>query len=651
MTLYRQLLIFTLILFALLVVGIWAEKLHSTRSFLLAQLESHAQDTATSLGLSLSPIMADGDMATVDTMINAVFDRGYYRIIRLEDMQGKVITARELNVEIAGVPGWFVRRVAITAPSAEALVMAGWTQAGKLSIESHPGYAYQTMWETMVRISSYFLIAGALVLLVGGLVLRLLLKPLKRVEMQAEAICRREYQIQENLPRTRELRQVVDSMNRMTMQVRDMFAEQSKVAESLRRKAYSDQLTGLGNRRYLTAQVEARLEAATGMMHGALLIVQMQDLKTINDQAGFDAGDTLLLQVADILKQETLVLNDVALARLTGGDFAIFVSAINPADATVLAENLSQKISRLAVESISHSENLSNIGGVTFEHAPALPKLLSEADIALQAARRKGANTWLVTALSSEEDRVVRGKTWWRETLAEILEKNAILLFTQPVVSSGDHRQVVHHELLSRIEIQSGEIVGADVFVPLAERLQLVPRLDRVVLNKVFAGQQALSSLATIAVNISPSSLNDPEFVAWIVRELQQRSGAFPHVIFEFSEFGAVQYLDMVKDFSQKIQALGHGIGLDHFGQSFANFGYLQSLRPEYVKIDRVFTRELTRDQGDSEFFIRALCGVARSLDIRVVAEGVERDEQLELFMELKIDALQGYLFGAPQRL
>ncbi len=651
MTLFRQLLIFTLILFVMLFTGIWIEKLHSTRSFLFTQLESHAQDTATSLGLSLSPVMAKNDIATINAMMNALFDRGYYKVISLRDMQGALITERVLNVEIAGVPDWFVNLVPIKSPSAESLVMAGWNQAGKLYVESHPGFAYQTMWETMIRTSIYFLFAGATVLILGGLGLRILLKPLKRVELQAEAICRKEYRIQDTLPKTRELRQVVESMNRMTTQVRDMFSGQAKVAERLRRKAYSDQLTGLGNRRYMTAQVESRLEAAQEGVRGALLILQLDNLQKVNELEGFAAGDALLVKVAEVIKNDTKMFNDVTLARLTGGDFAIFMSGISSSDAYDLAEKLSQTVTRLAVENISHSDNLAHIGGVIYEHASTLPKLLSEADSALQAARQKGPNKWLVTLLSAKENNVVKGKMWWKETLEHVLQEGDIILFSQPVISSKENKKVLHQELLSRIAIESGEIVSAGIFVPLAERLQLISKLDKVVLTKVFEQKQAMANLQTIALNVSPSSLKDSVFVEWILTELQQLPDGSPHIIFEFPEFGAVQYLNIVRDFSRKIQTLGHAIALDHFGQSFSNFGYLKSLQPEYVKIDRAFTKELEHDHGDSEFFIGALCGVAHSLDIRVVAEGVEREEQVDMLLELNVDALQGYLFGKPKQI
>lgn len=651
MTLFRQLLIFTLILFSILFVGIWVEKLYSTRSFLIAQVESHAQDTATSLGLSLSPMMAINDLSTVDTMMNAVFDRGYYRVISLQDMEGVVITERILQVQIEGVPDWFVNFISIKPPIAESLVMAGWNQAGKLYVESHPGFAYQTMWQAMVLISLYFLLATLAVLILGGLGLRLLLRPLKLVELQAESICRKEYQIQKKLPKTRELRQVVESMNRMTTQVRDMFSRQAKVAERLRSKAYSDQLTGLGNRRYLTAQVEARLEKEQGALQGALLMIQVGNLQKINEQGGYAAGDTLLKDVAKVLQHETKNLNDVALARLAGGDFAIFMSQVSSEDTYSIAENLNLKITRLGGENRGFPDNLAHIGGVIYEHAPTLPKLLSEADSALHAARLKGPNKWLVTSLSTSEDSGVKGKSWWKETLERVLSEGDVVLFAQPVIDGKNHEQVLHQELLSRIELESGEIVSAGIFVPLAEQLQLASKLDKVVLTKLFEQKQNVADIDTIAVNISASSLNDQHFIDWLLRELTQLPPDSPHIIFEFPEFGAVQHLDMLKGFSSEIQNLGHSIGLDHFGQSFSNFGYLKSLRPKYVKIDRAFTRELEHDHGDSEFFIGALSEVAHSLDIQVIAEGVEREEQVGMLMQLNIDALQGYLFGQPRRL
>ena len=193
MTLYRQLSIFTLILFFLLFSGTWLAKLQSTRSFLIDQLESHAQDTATSLGLSISQHVANNDMPAVEVMINAVFDRGYYRIIRFSDNEGNILIDRVLNVTIENVPTWFVKLIRLTPPNATANVMAGWLQAGSIYVMSHPGYAYKTLWETATRMTIWFLVTGVIVAIAGGLGLRILLQPLDRVEKQADRIWSHEY--------------------------------------------------------------------------------------------------------------------------------------------------------------------------------------------------------------------------------------------------------------------------------------------------------------------------------------------------------------------------------------------------------------------------------------------------------------------------
>lgn len=631
--------------------GMWVEKLHSTRSYLINQMESHAQDTATSLGLSLSSVMVSNDLVTAETMINAVFDRGYYEKISFKDIEGNVLIDRAMDLSLVGVPAWFTHLITIPTPQAEALIMSGWSQKGTLSVQSHSGFAYRALWETAQRMISFFLFAGACTIALSSWALAVILKPLKQVEQQAEAICRREYHINKSLPKTRELRRVVDSMNKMTIRVREMFFAQAKIAEKLRQNAYSDQLTGLGNRRYITGQIEAYLESQVGNVQGAFLMLQIGDLQKINQKDGFIIADTLLKKVANIVKEETKVLQNVALARLTGGDFAVFIAGISVTDASTLAENISAKVSLLESEMSTIQKGLVSIGGISYEKTPPIAILLAEADNALQAARQIGVNKCIINILAEENNLVSKGKTWWKETLQNVLNTEKILLFSQPIKSSKEQNHILHQELLSRIVLDSGEIVSAGMFIPLAEQLQLISSLDKIVLKKVFSGIQNNHFLGAIAINLSPVSINDGNFVQWLLNELQKLGKTAPHFIFEFPEFGAVQCLNTTKHFAQNVQRLGHSIALDHFGQSFANFGYLQSLRPEYVKIDRAFTKELMTQQGDSEFFIGALCGVAHSLGIKVIAEGVETEEQMEQLLELDVDALQGYLFGKPTQI
>ncbi len=649
MTLYRQLLIFTLLLFLLLFAGTWVAELNSTRTFLIDQLESHAQDTATSLGLSISPYMAKNDLATIKTMFNAVFDRGYYRIIRLTDIHHQVLVNRTLKITVHGVPQWFIKLVPLTTPSATAEVMSGWRQAGEVFVESHPGYAYKALWETAVKTTMWFVGMGILVLAGGGLGLRLLLKPLKRVEHQAETLCKRQYEIQKHLPRTRELRRVVEAMNRMTYKVRDMFAEQAKIAERLRENAYCDSLTGLGNRRYLEAQVSTRLGRRDGAARGAFLLIQIRNLQELNQQKGFQAGDQLLQRTGQLLKDATRHIANSVLARLTGGDFGLFLPDIVNEDAEVIAENIVKGLTQPAVERLSLADNVGHVGGVIYDRTTTFGQLLSGADTALRAAQKTGPNKWIIQPLAEESEAAARGQQRWKDILEKTLQDRSVVLHVQPTVRSDDPGKIVHMEVFSRIAEESGKVLNAGMFIPLAERLGLISSLDRLVLEKALQINRQIPGMNRLAVNISPSSLKDKNFREWALAALKNQPDTALKLEFEFAEFSAVQHLDLVREFGAEVQELGHGYGFDHFGHGFSNFGYLQSLRPDYVKIDRAYTDELKTKDSDAHFFIASLCGVAHSLDIMVIAEGVENEKQYQLLRELNLDAVQGYFIGRPE--
>ncbi|GAB4342849.1 MAG: LapD/MoxY N-terminal periplasmic domain-containing protein [Desulfobulbaceae bacterium] len=651
MTLYRQLLIFTLVLFLLLFTGTWFAKFNSTRSFLLDQLESHAQDTATSLGLSISPHMERGDLPAAETMINAVFDRGYYRIVRLTDVEGRVLIDRTLEVRIEGVPAWFVRLVPLHTPSATSLVLSGWTQAGEILVESHPGYAYRTLWETTVRTSLWYLAMMAVVLVGGGFGLRVLLQPLKRVEHQAETLCRKQYEIQTELPRTRELRRVVEAMNRMTYKVKDMFDEQARIAERLRRNAFHDALTGLGNRRYLERQVSTRLDRGDSAVSGAFLLLELQGLQELNQERGFEAGDELVKKAAQVLKSAVEHVPHSAPARLTGGTFALFLPDVGPGEAERIAEQITQGLAQLSVEGLTLSENVGHVGGVAYDRATDLGQLLSGADTALRAAQQEGPNRWNMDVLAEETEAAARGQRRWRDILMAALEEQSVFLYAQRTVRCDDRERMVHLEIFSRITEESGRLLSAGLFVPLAERLGLTSALDRAVIEKALEADVQRMGAGNLSINVSPSSLKDPKFRKWLLQSLRDLGGKGPRLTFEFPEFGAVRNLDLIREFGREVQRLGHGYGIDHFGQGFSNFGYLQSLRPDFVKIDRAYTNELQSRESDSHFFIGSLVGVAHSLDIMVIAEGVETEEQFGLLRDLNVDAVQGYLIGRPEPL
>ncbi|HRS97830.1 MAG TPA: LapD/MoxY N-terminal periplasmic domain-containing protein, partial [Smithella sp.] len=602
MTLYRQLVIFTVSLFLILLAGTWFVKLESTRSFLTDQLESHAQDTASSLGLAISQY--PDDMVSAETMINAIFDRGYYETIRFLDPNGKILLERNLQVVIEGVPSWFIDLVPLKVPEANAYVTSGWRQAGTICVKSHAGYAYNSLWQDIKHTTLLFVICGILILIVGGFGLRMLLRPLVMVEQQAEALCRKEYEIQTKIPRTRELRRVVQVMNRMTEKVKEMFSEQVIQAEALRERAYNDPLTGIGNRRFFESQAAAYLENKEADIKGLLFLVRLHGLEILNEQKGFLVADEFLKRAAALLQDIAAKLSGSVLARLSGSDFVLFLPDYPPSEAEHLAAEITNTLSTLAAAGITATENVSHVGTCAFEQPVALGQLLAEADLALATAAQAGANSWYINTISERTGKTPFGQMRWKEALEKVLNDRRIVLYSQPVVKATDRNTVLHREIFSKITLEENVLLNASVFIPIAERLKLVSSLDKMIIEEVLKLNRQTLGADFVAVNISASSLQDRSFIDWLKDSLAHLTDSSPKIIFEITEFGAVQNEGAVKSFAAMIRSLGHQLGLDHYGQSCGNLKYLQSMRPDYVKIDRAYTGELKGEGSDSRFFI-----------------------------------------------
>jgi len=654
MTLYRQLLLSALLMLLCLCSGLWLGELTRTRDFLVNQMEVHAQDTATSLGLSLTTLANGSNIPAMETMINALFDRGFYRIIELRDVDGKLLVERRADLAEDQVPAWFMRIVPLSAPQATALVQHGWQQTGTLTVESHTGFAYLALWQAVQTTALWFSLTAAAIALLAGLGLRSLLKPLRQVEEQALALCNRQFNIQEQLPRTRELRLVVSAMNHLTVRMKEIFQEQAAIAEDLLQRTYQDPLTAIGNRRYLEAQItalhEAKHEARHGVVKGAFLLFQLQDLQAINQASGYQEGDRILQETADILRQSCRDLPQALLGRLSGGDFALLLPNVDEHTTQQIANALLADLHLHAAMEASRAHEASVCcGGVLYEQATPFTQLLARADTALNTARHHQARTVALLPLADGEPTLCAGKTQWMELLRDAIANRAIVLYSQPTVSRQDPGIIIHHEIFARVRTPADRELSMGMFVPLAERSGLMPALDKMIIELLL--EQALDQFTPhrIAINLSPLSLADAAFSSWPDGQLIQCARKDLRLNFEFPEFRIHRHSEVIKAFAERIKHHGHRLGIDHFGQGLTHFGYLKSLLPDYVKIDRAITAGNLDEQSDSCFFINTLCNVAHSLDMMIIIEAVETESQWQALSALHVDAVQGFYIQQPQ--
>lgn len=641
MTLHRQLIIAISLLFIALFLGTWVTNIQSTRAFLEQQLASHAQDTATSLGLSLSPHMQGNDLATMNAMVNSIFDRGYYKEIIVTGMDGTPLIEKRLPVKIDKVPEWLVNWIPLQTPERSSLIMSGWKQAATIRVSSHPGYAYAELWSSTTLMLSWFAAITILSIGITSIALRFLLKPLAAVEKQADAICARKYELQKTLPHTRELRSVVVAMNKMTNKVREMFETQAGTTERLRELAYADPLTGLGNRRYFETQGQSCISSA-GVSQGALLLIRLEGLQALNEGRGFAVGDLFLKSAATRLGELLSADENLLLARLTGGDFAVLTKDVSDAQIEELASNITNQLAQLYPDGLAYAQNVVQAGVATYIQGDDLHTLLAQADTALRSAQATAPNSWSRFQRTEDSATQCLGRQEWTARLRQALENRQFVLYAQQAIELKSPQRPLHHEILLRLPTGDGTLFTADKFMPFAAQLGIIKDIDYLVIEKIIEHLARRRPSSPIAINLSSAAMKDEAFIE---KTLQLIRNCKASLIFEVSEFIAVRELEHVKRFASQVHAFGHHLAVDHFGRAFSSFGYLQSLRPLYVKIDGAFTRNI-RDDRDKQFYIRSLCSVAHSLDIQTIVSGIEQPEQWPILAALNIDGVQGYASG-----
>lgn len=653
MTLYRQITLSIILLFLAAFLGTIIISTQNLRAFLLTQLESHAQDTATALGLSLSHPIQAHDMTTVTSMVNAVFDRGYYRQLDIVMLNGDTLLSRSRQAQSSKVPRWFTDIIDLQPPVAEALIMAGWQQAGKVQVACHPGYVYGELWSNSVDTFRWFLALAIVITTIGLIAVNILLRPLRLIESQADAICNASYPQQKKIPRTRELRRVVMAMNRMSDKISSIFAEQSALTEKLRKQAYKDPVTDLGNRRYFDRQLQTLLESHEDSSMGALLLLELHGLSALNQSAGYQEGDQLLHNTAALISSRIRNTNNCFAARISGAGFGIVAVGMRKDEAESLADELCHDLQELrAKEGLARNQDIGHIGIALWKQHDAVHNLLAEADTALRAAQSSGNNNWKRYIPSAATRVPIHGSGHWCDILQQAIDSENITLYTQPVTPIGDSSIVLpHYEILLRIPDQDGNATSASVFMPMAERMGLATDIHKVAISKLLEHMETENdSQPAYAVNLSSSSLHNPAFIKWLCQRLQSAPACATRLFMEFPEYGALVNMQDTRNFIERLGMFGCHCGLDHFGRGFYSFGHLRNIRVRYLKIDSSYTRDIDREK-DNQFLIHALTKTAHSVDIAVIAQAVESSAERKTLENMQLDAIQGFLTGRPQPL
>lgn len=644
MSLFKQLLIAISIFMLIIFSGSFIVSLESSRAQYNHQLLAHAQDAATALGVSLTPHI--DDPAMIELMVSSIFDSGYYNTIRVIDMATGNTLMERSNAEDtqSDAPAWFVNLVNVSAQPGEATIMRGWRQAARVEVISNPVFAIKRLWQSTLANLLWMLACGALCIVAGAMLLRRQLRPLDYMVEQSEAITRREYLTQADLPKTPELRRVVESMNLMVSKLKSLFEEQAEHSERLHNDAYLDSQTGIANRRAFDQQLQTRLgdeETAPGY----LLLVRIQDLGGLNQRFGGPHTDNLLKNVADMLQvaKNQFAHADSLLARIRGGEFALLCPGVTHKEMLHLQQALTQQLSAFYATGMSDINPVAHTGMVAYSNADTPQSLFIRADRALTEAETHTTHQ-ASEAIAPETPAVTEDQHVWFTRLENALKLQNFQLFFQPVVSCSDPQKVLHYKVLSRIVDEQGNSIPAGRFLPWIHRFGWSQRLDRVMLNLTL--KQLKSYPGKLALSLSGSSLSNEATIKQLLNPLKMNPQLAGRLIVELDENQLPEPAQM-ETFVKILNHSGSGLGLQHFGSRFDMIGHLSQWGLAYLKIDSSYIRHIDVE-SDKRLFIEVLHSAANHIDLPLIAERVETVGELRVLQEMGIAGAMGQLLGEP---
>lgn len=662
MTLKRQLSLMASALILLLLTGNLFLTLTKSSRYFEYHLNARAYDAATSLALSMSNSVADGDKVKLERMIDALFDRGFFSEIKLQFLDGSELErSAHLLTEQKPAPQWFLTLVDLEVIPAQTDITQGWQRLGHLTVKSHTDSAYRDLWSIVRSEILWFLWMAFVSLISLEVILRWMLQPLDTVENQALDISNRNLYEVEKLPKARELRRVVLAMNQMVRKLKSIFAEQTAITEKLREESYLDDVTGLLNRRGFDQRLQHTLQDIDGHS-GVFLLIQVNDFLSFNQQQGREAGDDLLNRIADVLKQWNKEKANAIIGRRTGADFSLYIPATDKTHSEELVNHCFNLLSSTALN--TRSNLVFHIGAIflqtalsssdqTVSNGEQITAVLSKADAALRQAQQHPQSGFeFYVNINSEYERT-SGE--WKTELQNVLKSEAIELHFQPILDAASD-EVVQYEVLSRIQDQHNKagMIPAARFWPMIERHQLSPQFDLLVIRRLLKQLQDSQPIkdvnlkgARFCINLSAASVLNEAFHYKLELVLNDYPQWHEHLAFEVAEFTIVNIEAPLANLAQKLKSKGVLLGVDQVGTGSLAFAYLQRLPLSYLRIAGSFNRGLHLSL-DHKFFIQSMVQIAHNLDLQVFGEGVENEDDIKALKQTGVDGMGGYFFSRP---
>ena len=517
----------------------------------------------------------------------------------------------------------------------EAEISDGWKQFGRVRLLSHAGFAYDALWKTILELASTMLLAGSISCLLGYLVLRRIKAPLQAVVHQAQEISIKHF-VTIPEPKVPELKQLARAMNKTVLRLKEVFEAEAEKLEGLRKEANTDPVTGVANRSFFMSSLRAVLNNED-TNKGNLILVRIANLAEVNKEIGRKECDKLICAIAECLESYTLGHNQAMVARLNGSDFALLTleSDIGFVMAKAVLTSLRQTTNHWI-----KPEQIIFVGIANFSQGLDMSQLLAEADRNLAEAEITGGLNLRDASIDAEGANLPSDREAWLEVFKDVLKNNRTKIGQFAVLDAKG--ALIHDECPLRLQLfPQGEWQPAGKFIAMAERLNMTHLLDLAAVKLAIEQLSTDANRPPIAINLSVSSILHQDFDQTLLALLKKHNKVTHKLWIEVGAEQAFLHFNQFKAFSSALKGTGITLGIEHFGQQFAQIGMLYDLGLNYIKVDATFVNDVDQNTGN-QIFLQGLVDIAHNIGIQVIAEGVSNEAEREMVISLGFDGVTG---------
>ena len=514
-------------------------------------------------------------------------------------------------------------------------------------IKMAPPYILHRFTMTEWQVLIFGLIAVIVFVRFGYLWYSSQLQGIESLAKRSQYIVMKEYDRARSFKETIKPKIIDQALTQLLDELEDAQQERSRFDKFIRANTFLDAETGIGNILFLNNRLNALSYEHKMIAHGAVLLMEFEDLELMSKKVGSSQMLELLHLAINGINQLLQAHPDSIFARRNDNQFAIIVPQLSLLEAEQLAAKILKVCLHLPINPLYQQDNILHLGCAYYKEQDSKAGVVEEADMALRAAQLQGNNTWFMYDKGAVDAEFNRGSVRWRALLEDALTKKRFGIITQPVIDSDN--LIDHREVFATVKDTQGNVIKANLFIPMAVKCGLMPKIERQIIEQILFEvlPQTESSKQYYAINLSLDSLQNKAFVGWLTRILLEYRHYVDQLIFEVSENVVIAHQQQLLPVFKMIKKMGARICVDHVGQQVVSTQYIKLFQFDLIKLHRSIVSQIHMSP-ENQLFIRSLIGSLYRTDVQVFAQGVESFEEWQILRILGVSAAQGSYFFKP---